>query len=108
MAIVLPARGLAARAPGASELNGLADYARARVAGEEPAPPERIALEEPITAGGAQVGVVLLLDEDCRGTKAAPVLDRADVLHAAALAVLAEVAVTRRPRGGRGAGCADP
>ena len=93
VAIVLPARDLAARAPGGEELNGLADYARARVAGEEPAPPERIALEEPIMAGGAQIGVVLLLNEDSKGGEGPSLLDRADVLHAAALAVLAEVAV---------------
>jgi hypothetical protein len=95
VAFLLPARGLAARAPGKERLNGLADYARAKVAGEEPAPPERIALEEPITVGGEQVGVVLLLsDEQGEEGKegATPLLDRADVLHAAAVAVLAEVA----------------
>jgi sugar diacid utilization regulator len=98
VAIVLPARGLAARAPGQEQLNGLSDYARAKVAGEEPAPPERIALEEPITAGGEQVGVVLLLSEEGEAggeaEGATPLLDRADVLHAAATAVLAEMAVT--------------
>ena len=40
VAIVLPARGLAARAPGEADLNGLAEYTRARVANEDPAPPE--------------------------------------------------------------------
>jgi sugar diacid utilization regulator len=97
VAIVLPARGLAARAPGEERLNGLADYARAKVAGEEPAPPERIAVEEAVTAGGEQVGVVLLLADDGDGERAEepkPLVDSADVLRAAALAVLAEVAVS--------------
>ncbi len=97
VAIVLPARGLAARAPGDEDLNGLVHYAGGRVAGEEPAPPERIALEEAVVAGGEQVGLVLLLggDEDEEGREGArkPLVDRADVLRAAALAVLAEVAV---------------
>ena len=96
VAIVLPARGLAARAPGDEHLNGLADYASAKVDGQEPAPPERIALEEQVTAGGEPVGLVLLLadqDPDTEG-KPTPLVDSADVLRAAALAVLAEVAVS--------------
>ncbi len=96
VAIVLPARGLAARAPGDEHLNGLADYASAKVAGQEPAPPERIALEEQVTAGGDPVGLVLLLadqDSEVEG-KPIPLVDSADVLRAAALAVLAEVAVS--------------
>src|SRR5215204_4809852 len=41
VAIVLPARGLAARAPGDGDLNGLAEYTRARVADASPAAPQR-------------------------------------------------------------------
>ena len=91
VAIVLPPRGLAARAPGGGELNGLAEYARARVAETEASAPDPIALERPIEAGGRIVGVVLLLggDED---EPQVPV-DREEVLRAAALAALAEVAV---------------
>ena len=107
VAIVLPPRGLAARAPGGGELNGLAEYAKARVADTTVTAPDPIALERSIEAGGRTVGVVLLLagpsvDED------EPVLvDREEVLRAAALAALAEVAVAdaredaeRRMRGG--------
>jgi sugar diacid utilization regulator len=96
VAIVLPAHGLAAKGPGEEHLNGLADYARAKVAGEEPAPPERIAVEEAVTAGGEQVGVVLLLAGEAGAgeVEPKPLVDSADVLRAAALAVLAEVAVT--------------
>jgi sugar diacid utilization regulator len=95
VAIVLPARGLAARAPGDEQLNGLADYASAKVAGQEPAPPERIALEEQVAAGGEPVGLVLLLaDQADADGQPTPLVDSADVLRAAALAVLAEVAVS--------------
>jgi hypothetical protein len=48
VAIVLPPRGLAARAPGGGELNGLAEYAKARVGGTEVTAPDPIALERSI------------------------------------------------------------
>ena len=51
--------------------------------GQEPAPPERIALEEQVTAGGEPVGLVLLLadqDPDTEG-KPTPLVDSADVLR---------------------------
>ncbi|MGH2984170.1 MAG: PucR family transcriptional regulator [Solirubrobacterales bacterium] len=106
VAIVLPARGLAARAPGEENLNGLAEYARARVADAKPTPPQPIAHETSIEAGGERVGLVLLLAEDEEGEEAA-LIDREGVLRAAALAALAEVAVAdareeaeRRLRGG--------
>jgi sugar diacid utilization regulator len=106
VAIVLPTRGLAAQAPGGGELNGLAEYAKARVAETEPAMPELVALERSIEAGGRIVGVVLLLvSEDADGE--AVLVDRDEVLRAAALAALAEVAVAdaredaeRKMRGG--------
>src|SRR5262245_58253162 len=60
-AIVLPARGLAARAPGSAESNGLAEYGRARVLQRDATPPYPIELERLIEAGGKAVGVVLLL-----------------------------------------------
>ena len=92
VAIVLPARGLSARAPGGGELNGLAEYALARVADAEADPPQPIVGEEAVIASGERVGVVLLL----AGADDAPevAVDTAEVLRAAALAVLAEVAVT--------------
>jgi sugar diacid utilization regulator len=92
VAIVLPPCGLAARAPGGGELNGLAEYAKARVAETQANAPDPIAFERSIEAGGRIVGVVLLLEVDEDGD--APVLvDREEVLRAAALAALAEVAV---------------
>ena len=107
VAIVLPPRGLAARAPGGGELNGLAEYAKARVADTRATAPDPIAMERLIEAGGQVVGVVLLLDQGS-GDGGQPVLvDREEVLRAAALAALAEVAVAdareeaeRKLRGG--------
>jgi PucR family transcriptional regulator, purine catabolism regulatory protein len=92
VAIVLPARGLAARAPGEANLNGLAEYTRAKVADTNPAPPEPIAREASIEAGGKRVGLVLLLAESDEG-EGLPLVDRDAVLRGAALATLAEVAV---------------
>jgi len=108
VAIVLPPRGLAARAPGGGELNGLTEYARARVAETEASSPHPIVLERTIEAGGRIVGVVLLLEDESDDAEVAAVLvDREEVLRAAALAALAEVAVAdareeaeRRLRGG--------
>jgi PucR family transcriptional regulator, purine catabolism regulatory protein len=107
VAILLPPRGLAARAPGGGELNGLAEYAKARVADTRATAPDPIAMERSIEAGGRIVGVVLLLDQGS-GDGGQPVLvDREEVLRAAALAALAEVAVAdareeaeRKLRGG--------
>jgi sugar diacid utilization regulator len=107
VAIVLPPRGLAARAPDGGELNGLAEYAKARVAETAASAPDPIVLERSIEAGGQIVGVVLLLDE-ASGDGDEPVpIDRDEVLRAAALAALAAVAVTdareeaeRKMRGG--------
>ena len=107
VAIVLPPRGLAARAPGGGELNGLAGYAKARVTDTRAAALDPIAMERLIEAGGQTVGVVLLLDQGS-GDGGQPVLvDREEVLRAAALAALAEVAVAdareeaeRKLRGG--------
>ncbi len=108
VAIVLPPRGLAARAPGGGELNGLAEYAKARVAQTDATAPDPITLERSIEAGGQIVGVVLLLEGQGADGEEQPVLvDREEVLRAAALAALAEVAVAdaredaeRKMRGG--------
>jgi sugar diacid utilization regulator len=106
VAIVLPPRGLAARAPGGGELNGLAEYAKARVAETNAATPDLIELERSIEAGGRIVGVVLLLESESADGEAV-LVDRDEVLRAAALAALAEVAVAdardeaeRKMRGG--------
>jgi sugar diacid utilization regulator len=107
VAIVLPPRGLAARAAGGGELNGLAEYAKARLADSEAAAPDRLALERSIEAGGQRVGVVLLLEDDSDEDEPPVKVDREEVLRAAALAALAEVAVAdareeaeRKLRGG--------
>jgi hypothetical protein len=107
VAIVLPPRGLAARAPGGGELNGLAEYAKARVAEIDATAPDRIALERSIEAGGRIVGVVLLLESELEDGESPVLVDRDEVLRAAALAALAEVAVAdareeaeRKMRGG--------
>jgi sugar diacid utilization regulator len=107
VAIVLPPRGLAARAPGGGELNGLAEYAKARVLETAAPSPGSIALERSIEAGGQIVGVVLLLEDSASGGDEAVLVDREEVLRAAALAALAEVAVAdareeaeRKMRGG--------
>jgi sugar diacid utilization regulator len=107
VAIVLPPRGLAARAPGGGELNGLSEYAKARVAETDASAPDPIALERSIEAGGQIVGVVLLLEDGSRETEEAVLVDREEVLRAASLAALAEVAVAdaredaeRKMRGG--------
>lgn len=92
VAILLPPRGLAARAPEAGEMNGLGEYARARLAQAEAAPPYPIAIERSIEAGGQVVGLVVLFEDSETGAE--PVLvDREEVLRATALAALAEVAV---------------
>jgi sugar diacid utilization regulator len=108
VAIVLPPRGLAARAPDGGELNGLAEYAKARVADTKVTVPDAIALERSIEAGGQVVGLVLLLEQPPEDGEGPPIpVDREEVLRAAALAALAEVAVAdareeaeRRMRGG--------
>jgi sugar diacid utilization regulator len=107
VAIVLPPRALAARAPGGGELHGLAEYAKAPVADTEATAPDRITLERSIEAGGQRVGVVLLLEDDSAEDEPPVKVDREEVLRAAALAALAEVAVAdareqaeRKMRGG--------
>jgi sugar diacid utilization regulator len=107
VAILLPPRGLAARAPGGGEMNGLAEYAKARVAETEPSSPDAVALERAIEAGGRIVGVVLLLVSESGNSDQPVLVDQEEVLRAAALAALAEVAVAdareeaeRRMRGG--------
>jgi len=107
VAIILPPRGLAARAPGGGELNGLAEYAKARLADIRATAPDSIALERSIEAGGQTVGVVLLFEAGPEDGDQPILVDREEVLRAAALAALAEVAVAdaredaeRKMRGG--------
>jgi hypothetical protein len=94
VAIVLPARGLAARAPGDGEVNGLAEYARARLEDAKAPDPDRVQLEQTIVAGDESIGVVLLLADGEDPESTGGLVDRAEVLRAAALASLAEIAVS--------------
>jgi sugar diacid utilization regulator len=107
VAILLPPRGLAARSPGDGEMNGLAEYAKARIADSEASAPAAVALERAIEAGGQIVGVVLLLESEPGNGELDLRVDREEVLRATALAALAEVAVAdareeveRKMRGG--------
>jgi sugar diacid utilization regulator len=107
VAILLPPRGLAARAPDAGELNGLAEYAKARLADTEAKAPDPVSLERSIEAGGQMVGIVVLLEAESEDGDQPVLVDREEVLRAAALAALAEVAVAdareeaeRKMRGG--------
>ena len=89
----------AVRAPGGGEINGLAEYAKARVAETKATPPDLVALERSIEAGGRVVGIVLLLTDEAEDADEQPVLvDREEVLRSAALAALAEVAVATLAR----------
>ena len=93
VAIVLPARGLSARAPGNGDVNGLAEYARARLQDSKAPASDEVQLEQQIVAGDEPIGVVLLLTEDEAPEDAGTLIDRAEVLRATALAALAEIAV---------------
>src|SRR5919107_6163445 len=76
VAIVLPPRGLAARAPGGGELNGLAEYAKARVTEATATAPDPIALERSIEAGGRTGGGGLFLEGGAEGGEKPVPVDR--------------------------------
>ena len=69
VAILLPPRGLAARAPEAGEMNGLDEYAKERLARTEATAPYPVAIERSIEAGGQVVGLVLLLENSENGAE---------------------------------------
>jgi hypothetical protein len=94
VAIVLPARGLSARAPGGGEINGLAEYARTRMEDSEAPLSVDVRLEQTIVAGDEAIGVVLLLAGDEGDDEGGELVDRPEVLRATALAALAEIAVS--------------
>jgi len=93
VAIVLPSRGLSARAPEPEKLNGLAEYATARVGAGGVKAPAAVTLEQPIVAGGEEVGIVLLLQGENGVDPPEIAVDCGEILRAAALAAMAEVAV---------------
>jgi sugar diacid utilization regulator len=97
--IVLPSRGLQAAHPESGPLNGLAAYAQQRVAGDEPDAPGEVEVTEPVIASGEEVGLVMLLggEGSANGQEpdpAVPPIDRGAILRHAALAALAELAVS--------------
>ena len=89
VAIVLPARGLAAVAPDGRATDDLMAYVGERMRGADGEPPEPVALEAAVETGGEPIGAVLLLGSP-NGRVA---LDRGEVLRTAAVASLTEVAV---------------
>jgi sugar diacid utilization regulator len=91
IAIVLPARGLAAASAEDAPLDDLTREAAALIRGEEGAPDDdRLAM--PVEAGGETIGYAIALPSSPNGLPALSV-DREEVLRTAALAALAEVAV---------------
>jgi hypothetical protein len=93
VAIVLPARGLSARAPG-GDVNGLAEYARTRIEDSNGPVSDEVRLEQRIVAGDEPVGLVFLLADGEEPEDGSGLVDRTEVLRAAALAALAEIAVS--------------
>jgi sugar diacid utilization regulator len=93
VAIVLPARGLAAVSTDEVGLPALSAFATQRLHGKAAQPPAPLEGELPVEAGGATIGYVMALRAQRNGL---PVLtlDLDEVLRAAALAALTEVAVT--------------
>jgi sugar diacid utilization regulator len=91
VAIVLPARGLAAASAGAvSEEH--AGYVARRLAGEDAALPPGVEVAVPVQAGEDEVGVVLVMSSNGGGPETPPV-DGEAVARAAAFAAVAELAV---------------
>jgi sugar diacid utilization regulator len=91
VAIVLPARGLAAASSAEIPLDDLSAAVAARLAGSGDASVAELA--HPVEAGGETIGFALALPASANGVPR-PSVDREEVLRTAALAALAEVAVT--------------
>jgi PucR C-terminal helix-turn-helix domain/GGDEF-like domain len=92
--IVLPASGLQAGSPDNGSLNGLAKYAEDRVAGKSVETPREVAAAEPVVASGEEVGLVMLVADEAAAPGTSPPVDHSGVLRHAALAALAELAVS--------------
>jgi sugar diacid utilization regulator len=88
VAIVLPARGLAAGAVSEEQ----AGYVARRLAGEEAELPPGVEVAVPVQAGEDEVGVVLVMSSNGGGPRTPPV-DGEAVARAAAFAAVAELAV---------------
>ena len=94
VAILLPARGLAAAAPLEEVPAEVAEYVASALAGNGATPPGSIEAEQPVSAGDERIGSIVALPSNGSGPPASLRLDRDEVLRAAALAALAEVAAT--------------
>jgi sugar diacid utilization regulator len=92
IAVVLPARGLAAGSDDEVPLEALVELTAARIHGGDRPVPAEIELEEPIEAGAETIGYVLALPASRNGLPLVRI-DRQEVLRTAALAALTEVAV---------------
>jgi sugar diacid utilization regulator len=92
IAVLLPARGLAAGSDAGLQLDSLMGLASARLRGANGPPPDSVRGMEPVMAGPETVGYVVALH---RQGEAGPelALDTHEVLRVAALAVVTEIAV---------------
>jgi len=93
VAIVLPARSLAAAAPDDEPPPEIVEYVSARQGGNGAEPPGSVEAEIEVVAGEETLGAVVALHSN--GSRPPGLkLDREEVLRSAALAALAEVAAT--------------
>ncbi len=90
VAILVPARGLAAASTEGIDLEALEGYVRELTGGEAPRQPEELELAVPILAGEQTIGFALGLDP---GRNGRPAVDVREVLRTAALVALTEIAV---------------
>jgi hypothetical protein len=96
VAIVLPARGLAVSAPEGLASPELSAYVAGGISGNgAPPPPATVASQAPVLLGEREIGAVLLLaSTNGSGSERAPAVDREEVVRAAAMAAITEVAVS--------------
>src|SRR5262245_10831824 len=92
VAIVLPGRGLADASSDDVPLAELTGFAAERLNGGASKAPDSVELEHAVSAGDEAIGYVLALQASRNGLTIN--VDREEVLRTAALATLAEVAVT--------------
>jgi hypothetical protein len=94
VAIVLPGRGLSAAAPISDPPPELVDYVAAGIRGNGGPPPGSVEDELVVSAGDERIGSIVAMPANGSGPPSNLKLDREEVLRAAALAALAEVAAT--------------
>jgi hypothetical protein len=94
VAIVLPARGLAAAAAAEEPPAEVVDYVSSRLRGDPAERPVSVEDELIVHAGEEEIGAVLALPANGSSPAVSLMLDRTEVLRAAAMAALAEVAAT--------------